>query len=279
MRLIAIFLILFMTLNDVAEARSRFRKSFGRRGSRSLFQKNKRPTTYNTKKFSQKKAAPKTFNRSQPRRSGTFLRSMAGAFAGTMIGGMLFRAFGLNPANGGGGFMLILLVLLGFGAYFLFKRRYGLKPIQQTSEEPINFGEIDELEMVNDQGFMTERSRDFFSIQHAWSKKDLSKVEHLMTSEISSEFSSEIEEMKSKGHTSTLENLMVQDIKIVSSWNELEMKCATLKFDVSLIEYETNANGDVISGDKDQYTTMTEYWTFSKSPYDNNWKVCAVENF
>jgi predicted lipid-binding transport protein (Tim44 family) len=279
MRLIAIFLILFMTLNDVAEARSRFRKSFGRRGSRSLFQKNKRPTTYNTKKFSQKQAAPKTFNRSQPRRSGTFLRSMAGAFAGTMIGGMLFRAFGMNPANGGGGFMLILLILFGFGAYFLFKRRYGLKPLQQTNEEPINFGEIDELEMVNDQGFMTERSRDFFSIQHAWSKKDLSKVEHLMTSEISSEFSSEIEEMKSKGHTSTLENLMVQDIKIVSSWNELEMKCATLKFDVSLIEYETDANGNVISGDKDQYTTMTEYWTFSKSPYDNNWKVCAVENF
>lgn len=281
MRIIAIFLVLFITLNDVAEARSRFRKSFGRRGSRSLFYKKKKPTTYGTKKLSQKSSSTKNSlrNTQPPRRSGGFLRSMAGAFAGTMIGGMLFRALGMNPATGGGGFMLILLILLGFGAYYLFKRRYSIPAQQNNDEQDVNLGEIDELNMINDQGFMTQRSRDFFSIQHAWSKKDLGPVQHLMTSEIASEFSSEIDEMKSKGHTSTLENLMVEDIKLVSSWNELEMQCATLKFDVSLIEYETDTSGNLISGDKEQYTNMTEYWTFSKSPYDSNWKVCAVENF
>jgi hypothetical protein len=208
---------------------------------------------------------------------------MAGAFAGTMLGAMLFRSLGIGAGGAGGsGLMLLLLIGLGFGAYFLFRKRYGIKPQQEPLVETNVFeetmGEIDELNMVDDHDFKTQRSRDFFSIQHAWSKKDLSNVNHLMTPIVEEEFNKEITEMNDKGHTSTLENLMVENTQIVSSWNELEVLCATVKFDVSLIEYESDTNGNVVNGSKTDYTRMTEYWTFSKSPNDDNWKVCAVEN-
>lgn len=289
MKYIAIFLVLMMTLGEVAEARSRFKRSFGRRASRSFFHKKNKTTPFKrdmTKRNSQSQRKMGIPSRS---RRPSFLTTMAGAFAGTMIGSMLFRALGISPA-GGGGFMLILLVLFGFGAYFLFKRRYGLNyATEQGAPQTDSFvdnittyeesmGEIDELDMVNNPDFMTERSRDFFSIQHAWSKKDLGPVKHLMTTLVEEEFQKEIDEMKSNGVTSTLENLMIERTQVVSSWNELEMQCATIKFDVSLIEYETNEQGEIVNGSKDQHTRITEYWTFSKSPSDENWKVCAVEN-
>ena len=93
MKVMAIFLLLFMSLSEFSEARSRRGKFFGKRSSRSFFNSNKRVN-------------PNSFRRNQmnqPRKSGTFMKSMMGAVAGTMIGGFLFKAFGMNPAGAGAG--------------------------------------------------------------------------------------------------------------------------------------------------------------------------------
>ncbi len=290
MKKIAITLILLMTMTEIVEARSRFKRSFGRRSSRSLFS-NKKKSPSRTFQRKQSTRPKKNFNNNQNtnrRSGGSFLRSMGGAFAGTMLGGMLFRAFGMGTgagagAGGGGGFLIILL-LIGAGAFFYFRYR---KPAMQSSYqysaqdpslETDTEEETDELGLLSNTNFINDRNKDFFSIQHAWSKKDIQSVKDIMTTEVASEFQNEITEMDNKGHTSTLENLMIQQSQIVSSWNELELQCATIKFDVSLIEYESDTNGNIVSGSKDSYTDISEYWTFTKAPYDSHWKVSAVEN-
>ena len=54
------------------------------------------------------------------------MKSMMGAVAGTMIGGFLFKALGMNPggmgAGGGGGMGFIVILLLIGGGVFLYFR-------------------------------------------------------------------------------------------------------------------------------------------------------------
>ncbi|MDC0254419.1 Tim44 domain-containing protein [Bacteriovoracales bacterium] len=288
MKIMAIFLLLFMTFSEVSEARSRRGKFFGKRSGRSFFNSNKRTNT-------------NTFRRNQmgqPRRSGGFMKSMMGAVAGTMIGGFLFKALGMNPggmgAGGGGGMGFILLLLLiggGVFLYFRYKKKTAFAGTnyqhseqgfseQNTSpfeSEPSNYGEENNLDIEQGPQFISDRNKDFFSIQHAWSKKNLDGVKDKMTTEVYSEFMNEIGEMNSKGHTSTLENLMVNKTEVTSSWEENSTKYITLKFDVSLIEYEADKNGNIISGNKDGYTDITELWTFAQEGLGKDWKVSGVE--
>ncbi len=303
MKVMAIFLLLFMSLSEFSEARSRRGKFFGKRSSRSFFNSNKRVN-------------PNSFRRNQmgqPRKSGTFMKSMMGAVAGTMIGGFLFKAFGMNPtgagAGGGGGMgFIFLLLLIGGGVflYFRYKKNtsyaganyqhdqqglnqqvlnqqsfsdqgFGEQTRRPFEGEALNNGEENHLDIEQNPQFISDRNKDFFQIQHAWSKKNLDVVRDKMTTEVYLEFMDEIAEMNSKGHTSTLENLMVNKTEVTDSWEEHSKKHMTLKFEVSLIEYEADKNGNIVSGNKDSYTDITEFWTFTQEGQGRDWKVSGVE--
>ena len=286
MKIMALFLILFMAVSEVSDARSRRGKFFGKRSS-SFFNSNKRTNT-------------NTFRRNQmgqPRKSGGFMKSMMGAVAGTMIGAALFKALGMNPGGmgGGGGMGFILILLLIGGGVFLYFRykkntafagaghQYGEQGFNEQGTRPFeseagNYGEENNLDGELDPQFISDRNKDFFSIQHAWSKKNLDGVKDKMTTEVYSEFMNEIAEMNSKGHTSTLENLMINKTEVTSTWEENSTKYITLKFDVSLIEYEADKNGNIISGNKDGHTDITEFWTFAQESLAKDWKVSGVEN-
>ena len=288
MKIMALFLILFMAFTEVSDARSRRSKFFGKRSSRGFFNTNKRVNT-------------NTFRRNQmgqPRKSGGFMKSMMGAVAGTMIGGFLFKALGMSSggrgAGGGGGMGFILLLLLIGGGVFLYFRykkntafagandQYGGHGFSEQDTRPFesessNYGEENNLDIDQGPQFISDRNKDFFSIQHAWSKKNLDGVKDKMTTEVYSEFMNEIAEMNNKGYTSTLENLMVNKAEVTSSWEENSTKYITLKFDVSLIEYEADKNGNIISGSKDGYKDITEFWTFAQEGLGRDWKVSGVE--
>lgn len=289
MKIITIFLFLFMAVSDIGEARSRRGRSFGRSSGKSLFNSSRRANTNRSRN-----------NRmGQPRRSGTFMKSMMGAVAGTMIGGFLFKALGMNPGGmgaggGGGGGFLILLLLIGGGVfiYFRYKKstafagpnyQYNENGLDEQDTRPFESGSSNygrENNSVSDQDphFISDRNKDFFSIQHAWSKKNLETVKDKMTPEVYNEFMSEINEMNTKGHTSTLENLMINKTEIVSSWDEDSKKYMTLRFSVSLIEYEADKEGKIVSGKKDGYTDINELWTFEKEGMVSDWKVSGVED-
>ena len=98
-----------------------------------------------------------------------------------------------------------------------------------------------------------------------------------MTTEVYSEFLSEIDEMNQKGFTSTLENLMINKTEVTSRWEENSKQYMTLKFEVSLIEYEADKDGNIVSGKKDGYTDITEFWTFAQGDQASDWKVSGVE--
>lgn len=304
MKNLTLIILLLFTMSSLTQARSRRGRSFGRRGSRSMFKNTKRtnnlrtrPQKVNSKNYNNQRSNPLSNLRS----NGGFMKSMMGAVAGTMVGGFLFRAFGGNSGNyqsgaasgnSGGTGLFFPLLLIAAGAFFYFKykkqksnntphdlvppvvdTRYNLIQDDNDDEE-----EIDELDYTNNPAFMKDRNKDFFVIQHAWSQKKLDKVKDKIGQDVFNEFTNEINEMKQKGHTSTLENLMINSSACVASWNEEDNKYVTLKFDVSLIEYECDQKGIVISGSKENPTDISEFWTFSKQGSGHNWLVSAIEN-
>lgn len=295
MKVLAIFLIFILVTPEFtdAEARSRMGRSFGNRGSRSLFNTKKRPTnSFNRKSTNQRNSRSNSLFGNRNSRGG-FMKSMMGAVAGTMIGGFLFRALGIGGGMGGagGGSGILFPILLIAGAAFLYFRykkqpqyvgheNYAHQGHQEEEEEVIEttFQETNELEISDNRQFISERNKDFFAIQHAWSKKSLDSVKRKMTNEVYDEFQSEINQMNKLGHTSTLENLMINHSEAVASWKEDQSDFITIKFDVSLIEFESDEKGQVVSGKKEGFTDISEFWTFSQSTMDNDWKVCSVES-
>lgn len=293
MKVFIVFLALFFTINQSVEARRRFGRSFGKRATKSMF---------NTKRAKKPSRVNKPFNNSSSSRTrgtntpfsrrGGFMNSMMGAVAGTMIGGFLFRSLGIgghgNGAGGGGMGLFFPLLLIG-GAYFLFRNRNkSMIPASASTNSQYqqdNFetqaNEIpstDELGLESDNNFIKERNTDFFSIQHAWSKKDLSNVSNKMTDEILMQFKMEFDQMDSKGHISTLENIMINDSQVTQSWSEDGSDYAKMIFSVSLIEYESDKEGNVISGLKGIPTDLDEAWLFTKAPGQNDWKLCGIDN-
>ena len=188
-----------------------------------------------------------------------------------------------NPVsvfNGGSSLVYLGNDSASYYDYYELKSDYGWQDLIDLTNEINNSPENIEnhLDIEQNPQFISDRNKDFFQIQHAWSKKNLDGVKDKMTTEVHSEFMNEIAEMNSKGHTSTLENLMVNKTEVTDSWEENSTKYMTLKFEVSLIEYEADKNGNIISGNKDSYTDITEFWTFSQENHGRDWKVSGVEN-
>ena len=99
-----------------------------------------------------------------------------------------------------------------------------------------------------------------------------------MTHDILSQFKSEFDEMNLKDHSSTLENIMINDTQVVQTWSEEGSDFAKMLFNVSLIEYESDKDGNVISGLKGIPTDLDESWVFTKDPGENEWRLCGIDN-
>ncbi|MBI5443970.1 MAG: Tim44 domain-containing protein [Deltaproteobacteria bacterium] len=306
-----------LSFNDAA-ARAGRGRSFGSRGSSSYSGSSRSAPSYGSRGPQQSPWGTGTGGAFGLGQQGGFLRGLAGGVVGGLVGGMLFRSLGFagpGAGMGGGGIGLFDLVLLGGGAYLLYRfvaarRRNGparagagffgtgaadREPVPPRQGFPAfdgwsagagpGGGELaDALSRIrqSDPSFDQARFRDtaqdiFFRVQGAWTRRDLASVEALLDDEVRGTLQADVEELRRRGEVNRLENIAVREADIVEAWQAAGRDFLTLRLLASLLDYTTDETGRVVSGSNSDPVKFEEYWTFARPTGLGTWKLSAIQ--
>ena len=301
---VVMFLGLTVT-EHYAHARAGGSRSMGSRGSRGY----SRPATPSYQPSQQRQQYPTTPPPYQPQQSSGFFRSMAGGFAGGMLGSMLFRGTGHAGSGrmGGGGlgfFDILLLAGIGYLIYRFIKKKRddnslntdvqggyqdtSAVPTRNPSSQPTNQPQVEEVDTglaqirQSDGSFDETRFNDtamdiFFKIQAAWMNRDLTPVSGLLTDDIKRIFQEELDKLSRNRQINRLENIAVRNVEISEVWRESGQDYITALIHANLLDYTTDdVSGAVVSGSKVDPVKFEEYWTFTRPVGNNPWRLSAI---
>lgn len=253
----------------------------------------------------------------QPAPAGGFWRSMAGGvmggIAGGLLGGLLFRSLGFAGGAGGlgGGFGLMDLLLLAGIAYLIywFVRRGRAQreavlaggPAERTMVEPYSAGGVTSAtpdapaptwqeELARglghlrqmDPGFTEAAFREwctdqFFQIQAAWMRRDLTALGPGLTEEMRRAFGAQLEEARAKRTLNKLENITVRSVELTEAWQEQGQDYLTVRFLANLLDYTVDeTTGAVVAGSDSVPVKFEEFWTWVRPVGPNPWRLSAI---
>jgi len=255
----------------------------------------------------------------QPVQTPSFGRSLlygiGGGLIGSAIGSMLFgnRGYAGNQGWGGGGFgdiLIILVIVIAGGIYFIVKRyrehkqemqvagmagpSYGQQYTYPAYSEPtpeqtmsdidyenhVTFGlrHIKELDPTFDENRFKEQAEDmFFKIQSAWTRRDLTSIQNIVSPQLLKSFKEEIDEYIEKGWVNRLENIAIRQVEIVDAAQSHGEEYITVKFLASLLDYKVDEKtNQVISGSTSEPVKFHEYWTFQRNVGEKNWVLGGI---
>jgi predicted lipid-binding transport protein (Tim44 family) len=238
---------------------------------------------------------------------GGMMRNVAAGMAGGFLGSMLFssmgNAAGAEGAAGGAGGIGMLEILLFAGlAYFGFRwwksrqqqqqpayagtnayrmagstshQQYGANNLVSTSNG------IDTKKFLAFAGDSIDQDRAsdiFFKIQGAWTRRDLTSVLSLITSDMKGVFESELAELKQKQEINRLENIAVRRAEVTENWNEDGSSFAKVRFTANLLDYTVNeVSGAVVSGSVNDPVKFEEDWIFVQAAGSTTWQLAGIE--
>ncbi len=255
------------------------------------------------------KKAPTSAPASTPATGGGFGRGLMGGLVGGAIGGMLF---GSMFGAGGSGMGILPLLLLGGGAYFLYRRfakarqaagnntpnpyaRQGAAPsnifgggIDNTSQPPVSIGEnlvddgINQIRQSDsgfDPAYFTEIASDvFFKVQAGWMRRDLDSYSHLLGEQLAGEYTEHFVEMRSKGHINKLESIAIRGVEIVQAGSDGSEDFVTVLVTANLLDYTVDEkSGDLISGSMTDPVKFREEWTWARPTGTQDWKLEGIK--
>ena len=257
-----------------------------------------------------KKTAPtQTTSQAPKQNSGGFGRGLAGGLLGGALGAMLF---GSMFGAGGTGMGILPLLLLGVGAYFLFKRFSRPRPNMypgygqpsdghgqsglfganmNTSAQPppapdIGSGLVEEgLEQIRqsdrdfDPAYFKEVASDvFFQVQAGWMRRDLDSYRHLLGNELAQEYERHFDEMLSKGHINKLESIAIRTIDIVQAGSDGREDFVTVLFSANLLDYTVDdKTGELVEGSMTSPVKFREEWTWARQTGTQDWKLEGIK--
>lgn len=292
-----------------ASARAGGSKSAGSRGSRSWSAPESRPSAPSS---SRQAVPPGSFQPPRPQRSGWMSGLMGGimGFAlGGLIGSMLFGGFG-----GGlfGGIGLLEMLLVGGGLWLLFSylrrrqqpapatpygygspqgvetpswqsesRYYDSTATMTATETDLERGirHIRQMDSAFDPASFTETASDaFFTIQSAWTARDMGTARHLLTPEMYETLHKECERMRMERRVNRLENIAVRAIEVTEAWQESGQDFVTVHFLASLLDYTVDeVSNQGLEGSRTTPVKFEEYWTFMRPVGPNAWRLSAIQ--
>jgi predicted lipid-binding transport protein (Tim44 family) len=307
--IVTLLFLFFIGMESIAFARAGGGRSFGSRGfsSGGSYQRN------TPSQPSQPTQQPGMSQRPPVQQSApsmgmgrSFLYGLGGGLFGGMIGSMLFGGHGYAGGQGwgGGGFgfgdIIIILVILAI-IYFVVKRFRARREMQMSSqgsayapsytydapaaeeayapstmEEGLRY--IREMDpSFNEDRFKESVEDNFFKIQSAWTKRDLSGARHLLTPQMLSTFQEDINKTITDKQTNHLENIAVRQVEIVDAAQDQGEEYITVKFLASLLDYTIDeTNNHVISGSSTNPVKFLEYWTFTRKIGEKNWVLAGI---
>jgi predicted lipid-binding transport protein (Tim44 family) len=228
---------------------------------------------------------------------------LLGFALGGMIGSMLFGGLGHGL---GGGIGLLEILLLGGGAFLLFR---ALRSRQSQVPAPAYagssaYGNADTraggavLEMpagqsdlergfehirTMDPGFDAARVVDrarrvYFVVQQAVGMRELAGVREYLTPEMTAVLQAQCDRLRSARQTNRVEQLDLRRVEVTEAWQEGGQDYVTMLIAASMIDYTVDdATGAVVEGSRTTPQAIEDFWTFTRPVGDHPWRLSAIQ--
>ena len=127
--------------------------------------------------------------------------------------------------------------------------------------------------------FLTGGRAAYEMIVTAYAQGDRRNLRNLLSREVYDGFEHAIKERESRGETAETRFVSIDKADITAA--ELKAKTAqvTVRFVSQLVSVTRDRGGNVIEGNPDKVTDVTDVWTFARdlASRDPNWKLVATE--
>jgi predicted lipid-binding transport protein (Tim44 family) len=311
---VSLFFVFFIMMESLSHARAGGGRSSGSRGFTSgSSSRSSQGTTSTTTRPTQPTQQPGMTQPTpaQPAAPGigrSMLYGLGGGLLGGMLGSMLFGGAAGAHGLGGGGFgfgdLIIILIILAI-VFFVIKRFRARKAMEMSSAgaayapSVYNYNEpatdtysepssregaiIEGLRHINDMdpafnetSFKENVEDNFFKIQSAWTKRDLSGVKNLLAPQMYNTFQDDIHRFITNKQFNRLENIAVRQVDIVDAVQDQGEEYITVKFLASLLDYVVDETGQTLSGSTSDPVKFLEYWTFTRKVGERNWLLAGI---
>ena len=231
-----------------------------------------------------------------------FLRGIAGGLVGASIAHMLFGGSAMAGGEGyggvGGGHIgLLHILLVGLLIWlavrffrnrmaggmampgFLQQRQAGYGDSQPFVGQPLQPVTRPLVLQDSDHAAFTQA---FVDIQAAWSARDFDKLRQLMTPEMVQYFNEELSTNISRGEANHVENVVIDRIDQVESWQENNLAYATVMMKWHANDYMARLDRQprdpdyVSSGSLTIAEPAQEQWTFIRAA-GGRWLLSAIQ--
>jgi len=129
------------------------------------------------------------------------------------------------------------------------------------------------------QHFLTGARAAYEMIVNAFAEGDRRTLKNLLSREVYDGFEAAIGEREKRGETVENRFVSIDNAEITAA--ELRGRTAhlTVRFQSKLVSVTRDKNGNVIDGNAEKVTDVTDVWTFARdlSSRDPNWKLIATE--
>ena len=128
-----------------------------------------------------------------------------------------------------------------------------------------------------DRDFLIGRVRQvYFWLQDAWSRQDLSAEQDYLAPSLSLRYRTDLQGMKDRGERNMIKEpvLNPDDIEFIHCHLDEQTQHFTVMVSASLIDYNVNAAGVLISGDDKHRLYFTEFWEFVWQ--DDKWLLANI---
>jgi len=127
--------------------------------------------------------------------------------------------------------------------------------------------------------FLTGARAAYEMIVNAYAEGDRRTLKTLLSREVYDGFEAAITEREKRGETVESRFVSIDNAEITAADLRGRSAQVTVRFQSKLVSVTRDKNGNIIDGNADKVTDVTDVWTFARdvSSRDPNWKLVATE--
>jgi predicted lipid-binding transport protein (Tim44 family) len=234
---------------------------------------------------------------------------LTGFMLGGLLGSLLFGGFG-----GGFGIGLLEILLLGAGAFFLYRwmssRRQAEQPAYATAGAsaygaPTRYdttantgsggaavmelppatadlerglGHVRQMDSRFDPGAFARSAGEIFrQVQTAVGLRDASMLRDRLTPQMHAVLQGQCDELRGSGRTNHVEQIQIARSEVTEVWQEGGQDFVTVHLTGTLRDFTVDATNAVVAGSRTETEKFAEYWTFTRPVGPNAWKLAAIQ--
>ena len=205
-----------------------------------------------------------------------------------MIFVALASPYAMARAGGGvmGGGGLIFLILLPFLIVYAWYINRRINKKKQATEQLLNT--LSQNDSAWNEADLEAHVREtFFEIEKAWSEQDFAKLQSLLHPQLFSEWKAQIELMQSNGQRNILEDLAIDDVRLVEAQNyrDKEKDIFAACIDAAATDYTVDKDGKIVSSNtgsrrkqankEKSRESFREFWTYKR--HEDKWLLLRVD--